>query len=83
MFSLFLDANFVSSFEYKDNFVYFFLREKAIEKGKVGMHFKITNFLASKFCGIFGKKVWNVMLGFLLQCKDKGYHNSSYFSGAS
>ncbi|XP_068741365.1 semaphorin-4D-like isoform X1 [Montipora capricornis] len=28
------DANFVSSFEYKDNFVYFFLREKAIEKGK-------------------------------------------------
>ena len=44
MFSLFLDANFVSSFEYKDNFVYFFLREKAIEKGKVGMHFKITNY---------------------------------------
>lgn len=29
------DANFVSSFEYKDNFVYFFLREAAVEKGKV------------------------------------------------
>ncbi|XP_067056863.1 semaphorin-6D-like isoform X2 [Acropora muricata] len=28
------DANFVSSFEYKDNFVYFFLREKAVEERK-------------------------------------------------
>ncbi|KAK2564685.1 Semaphorin-1A [Acropora cervicornis] len=28
------NANFVSSFEYKDNFVYFFLREKAVEESK-------------------------------------------------
>lgn len=34
------DANFVSSFQYKDNFVYFFLRETAVEKGKVSKQSK-------------------------------------------
>lgn len=29
------DADFVSSFHYVDNFVYFFLRETAVETGKV------------------------------------------------
>ena len=33
----FLDANFVSSFHYSDNFVYFFLRETAVEMNKVSV----------------------------------------------
>ena len=63
------DANFVSSFEYKDNFVYFFLREKAVEERKVGTEFKLlyrksVDFF--QFTGILVYSICNFYLFFMV-----------------